>query len=325
MTPEEKIESIRTDPVHGAAFLAREAVRALISSVEQCPAESRERLRDDFLAIARKLLAVRPSMPAIGHLVVRATESARDHYLNEFDPPELKGKILVGLQQLLAHCRQAHEDAVQHAVDYLKDHSVVLTLSLSSNVQDTLLRVAKKLKMVYVAETRPLFEGRHLAEILAKAGIPVTLLTDAAMGRALDKASLCLTGADGVLQDGSLINKTGSYLLALAARERKTPFYAICETHKYHVGAVPFELETKDPGDICPPIPGVRIPNQPFEIVPPRLIQGYITEFGILSPHLAVQQILGWQRQLMGKKLFGDWKNATGSIIPSSNPGPGVR
>lgn len=311
MTLEEKIESIRNDQVHGAAFLAREAVRALIACVEQCPAESREQLRDDFLVSARVLLAVRPSMPAIGHLVVRATELARDQYLSEFDPPELKGKILVALQQLLARCRQAHQEAVQHAADFLKDRSVILTLSFSSNVQDTLLHAAKKIKMVYVAETRPLFEGRQLAEILAKAGIPVTLLTDAAMGRALDKASLCLTGADGVLQDGSLINKTGSYFLAMAARERKTPFYSICETHKYHVGAVPFQLEAKDPGDVCAPIPGVRIPNQPFEVVPPRLIQGYITEFGVLSPHLAVQQILSWQRQLTGKKLFGDWKTAT--------------
>jgi translation initiation factor 2B subunit (eIF-2B alpha/beta/delta family) len=299
MTLEEKIESIRNDQVHGAAFLAREAIRTLIACVEQCPAQGREQLRDDFLASARVLLAVRPSMPAIGHLVVRATELARDQYLNEFDPPELKGNILVALQQLLARCRQAHQEAVQHAADFLKDRSVILTLSFSSNVQDALLRAAKKIKMVYVAETRPLFEGRQLAEILAKAGIPVTLLTDAAMGRALDKASLCL------------INKTGSYFLALAARERKTPFYPICETHKYHVGAVPFELEAKDPGDVCAPIPGVQIPNQPFEVVPPRLIQGYITEFGVISPHLAVQQILTWQRQLTGKKLFGDWKTAT--------------
>jgi len=72
----------------------------------------------------------------------------------------------------------------------------------------------------------------------------------------------------------------------------------------------PFPLDP-DPGDVCAPIPGVRIPNQPFEVVPPRLIQGYITEFGVLSPHLAVQQILSWQRQLTGKKLFGDWKTAT--------------
>ena len=159
-----------------------------------------------------------------------------------------------------------------------------------------------------MGEARPLCEGQRLARYLAEHGVATTLVTDAAMGWALGQVDLCLVGADGVLQDGSLINKTGSRLLALAAARQKVPFYSICETFKYHVGAVPYEAEEKAAEQICEAIPGVTISNLYFETVPSELLQGYITELGVVTPHLAAEQIHRWQHQLSEKRLFGKWK-----------------
>ena len=304
---EERIEGIRKDQIHGAAFLAREALRALQHAIVECPAEDRQQVQDRFLETARRLLALRPSMPAVGHVVVRATEMARDRYLAGLEAATLRDQIGQGIEQLIVASRKAHEDAVRFAVNFLKEGTTVVTLSLSSNVQDTLIRAAPKVRRVFVGETRPMNEGQELARLLAEARVPVTLMTDAALGQALEKADLCLVGADGVLQDGSLVNKTGTYLLALAAQVCQVPVYSICETLKYHVGAIPFEAEHKAPGEVCEPIPGVEIANCYFEIVPPKLIKGYITELGVLNPHIAVQQLLSWQKRLSGKRLFGEW------------------
>ena len=236
-----------------------------------------------------------------------STEILKNLYLEGNPFPLLKDQVIERLDDLITRCRKAHQDAVHCAAGRLENGATILTLSLSSNVQDTLLEAASKIKHVIVAESRPQREGHEMASQLAKAKIPVTLITDAAMGKALNQVDLCLVGADGVLQDGSLINKTGSYLLALAAAQRKIPFYAICETYKYHVGAVPFELEVRPPEEVATGLEGVAIWNEPFEVVPPEFIKGYLTELGIVTPHLAVQQILGWQRSLMGKRLFGKW------------------
>jgi len=308
MTLEQRLQNIRDDQEHGAAFLAREALRTRRAGVESGPAESREQLREHFLAAALRLTGVRPSMPAICHLVVRATEMLRDHYKSDLPVQRLQARLIEGLEGLIDASRKAHEETVQYAADLLlKDAANVLTFSWSSNVQDTLVRAAARLQHVYVAEARPLCEGRELARVLGEAGISTTLITDAAMGWALERVGLCLVGADGVLQDGSLINKTGSYLLALAAKGSKIPFYSICETFKYHVGAVPYEAERKAPEEVSEPLPGVEVSNVYFESVPPDLIQGYITELGVVTPHLAVEQIHRWQRQLSEKKLFGKW------------------
>jgi translation initiation factor eIF-2B subunit delta len=135
-----------------------------------------------------------------------------------------------------------------------------------------------------------------------------TLISDGAMGIVLQEVDACVVGADGVLQDGSLINKTGSYLLALAASQRAVPFYSICETFKYHVGAVPYQPESKSPDELSEPIEGVEILNNYFEPVPARLVTSYITELGVLRPHLVSEQIGRWQHTLAKKNLFGDWK-----------------
>lgn len=305
----ERYQRIQQDQEHGAAFLARESLRALAASIEPGNLANREEFRQRFIEIARQLITVRPGMPAIGHLVVRATEKAREAYLEGLPPDVLCDRVIQDIQELSEASRKAHQDAIHHAADFLEADSGVLTLSWSSNVQDALLMAGNKLRRVFVAESRPMNEGLLLARQLGQAGIPTTLLPDAAMGWALDKVSLILLGADGVLQDGSLANKMGSSLLALAARERGIPVYSICETFKYHVGAVPFEGENKPTEQISPPIPGVDIFNLYFEIIPARLIRGYITELGIVSTSLAAEQIRRWQHHYANMNLFGKWQD----------------
>ncbi len=306
-TVEKSLENIRNDEVHGAAFLAREAIRTLIQGIEACSEDNREVLKETFISIALELLQVRPSMPAIGHLVALATEKAQEDYKTIPDTARLRQKWLDDLKEAIENCRRAHEGTVEKASEFLKPNTRVLTLSLSSNVQDTLIRSRDKIKRVLAAESRPSLEGRQLALILSKEGLDVTLITDAAMGQALEEVDLCLVGADGVLQDGSLVNKTGTRLLALAARQAKAPFYSICETFKYHVGAVPFELESRPESAVAEPIQGVEISNQVFEVAPAHLVDGYITELGVIPPHLAREQIRNWQVHLSGKRIFGDW------------------
>ena len=297
---EERLELIRDDQVKGAAFLAQEALLALIDCVRETEGDA-SRIKEALIEASLRLMRIRPGMPAIGHLVIRAAVASAQAFEKDLSPQALRENIEAEIQQQIKGCREVHEQVVTNASEILRRFRKVLTLSLSSNVLDSLIRLEGTLQRVYVAESRPVYEGRTTAEKLAEAGIPVTLVTDAAMGWALDRVNLCLTGADGVLQDGSLINKTGTHLLALAAATSKIPVYSICETYKYHVGAVPFEPESKPPDEVCPPMPGVEISNLYFEIIPARYIAGYITELGLIPPHLAAEQIRRWQHDFSEK------------------------
>ena len=71
------------------------------------------------------------------------------------------------------------------------------------------------------------------ATFWADPGVPVTLVSDALGPSLMEEASCALVGADAVLRDAAVVNKIGTYALALAASDRKKPFYVACETLKF--------------------------------------------------------------------------------------------
>jgi methylthioribose-1-phosphate isomerase len=76
-------------------------------------------------------------------------------------------------------------------------------------VTTVLLHAAKEKKYftVYVTEGRPDCAGYQAAEELIKAGIPVNLVLDSAVGYIMEKVDFVLMGAEGVVENGGIINK----------------------------------------------------------------------------------------------------------------------
>jgi len=66
---------------------------------------------------------------------------------------------------------------------------------------------------------------------LRAAGIPTTIILDAAVGYVIDKVDMVLVGAEGVVENGGLINQIGSYQMAIVAKAANKPFYAVAERY----------------------------------------------------------------------------------------------
>lgn len=63
-----------------------------------------------------------------------------------------------------------------------------------------------------------------------------------------------------ILADGSVVNKVGTRLLALAARDAGAPFYVVCETAKFDVISYlgePPVLEEKESSEVAGGVEGV--------------------------------------------------------------------
>ncbi|NUM62766.1 MAG: hypothetical protein HUU44_11600 [Ignavibacteriaceae bacterium] len=105
----------------------------------------------------------------------------------------------------------------------IKNMDTVMTLSRSGTV----------LIKVIVCESRPKYEGRLMAESLAKAGIQVELITDAMMSLLYDRVDAAIIGADSILKNGNIVNKAGSKSLALLCKEYKKPFYVVTARSKF--------------------------------------------------------------------------------------------
>jgi translation initiation factor eIF-2B subunit alpha len=67
------------------------------------------------------------------------------------------------------------------------------------------------------------------AEALAAAGIPCSVILDAAVAYVMDKVDFVLVGSEAVVESGGLINAVGSNQIAIIAKAANKPFYALAE------------------------------------------------------------------------------------------------
>jgi translation initiation factor 2B subunit (eIF-2B alpha/beta/delta family) len=134
---------------------------------------------------------------------------------------------------------------------------------------------------VLVGESRPRTEGRALAAALAAAGLPVTLVVDAALPGSLDARSTVLLGADR-LTEADVVCKVGAYALALAAARARRPTIVVADTSKVLPAALaPIDLDEHDAAEVGAVLTGVRVRNVSLERVPLRLVSRIMTEAGI--------------------------------------------
>jgi methylthioribose-1-phosphate isomerase len=159
---------------------------------------------------------------------------------------------------------------------------------------------------VWVDETRPRSQGWLTAWELAARNVPHTAIADTASGHLFQtgEVDLVLVGTDRVTRRGDVCNKIGTYLVALAAREARVPFYvgapsssidwSTSDGSQIPIEERPAEEVTHVRGRRMAP-PGTGARNPAFDVTPARLVSGLITERGICAAS---------EHGLLG--LFGD-------------------
>jgi translation initiation factor 2B subunit (eIF-2B alpha/beta/delta family) len=194
--------------------------------------------------------------------------------------------------RFVENAARAASAAATHAANLIDEGARVLTHSRSSTVLEAFAqaRRAGKNFSIVATESRPMFEGRTLAEALVKQDVPVTLIIDAAAAVAIEEVDLVLVGADAITPV-SVINKAGTRMIALAAREKGIRVFSVCDTSKF-IREDCLAPEHEHPtAELWPDAPAeVIITNKYFESTPLTWFTGIVTEHGILSSNEAAQR-----------------------------------
>lgn len=241
---------------------------------------------------ASELAHARPSMAAIATTVARICAAGRapDAAAKALDAGEALRRVRTEAVQMASAWSGSTEAITGHAQAVLR--GTVLTHSQSGTVEQALARLAGAgvVQAVVVTTSQPGGEGTALALALARRGIEVTLVADAAMGLAVADVDAVVLGADSVRADGSVVNKVGSLPLALCARQANVPVYVLCESLKVAPEGWPLTLEEMDPAELLPAEQAhLHARNVYFDRTPAELISTVITEVGPLSRERIVQ------------------------------------
>jgi translation initiation factor 2B subunit (eIF-2B alpha/beta/delta family) len=286
------VGEVERDREHGASWLARRAAEILASAAQ--PSQSAggrsalERLQAIQIA-ARTLARIRPSMAAIANTAAMVTAAAFT-LPQDADETECEARLAEIHRQAVAVAASwssAAKAILEHARPLLG--STLYTHSRSGTVEYAIMKLAEErgpnTVTVIASQSHPGDEGIGLATTLAQAGIHVLLVADGACGLFVGNADAVIIGADSVTASADVVNKVGTYPLALAARESQVPVYVCCEALKIAAGDTRPTFEEMDARELMPePTPGVTVRNVYFDLTPHELITRIITEQGVLMP-----------------------------------------
>jgi len=151
----------------------------------------------------------------------------------------------------------------------------------------------KNIKVI-ATETRPIQQGSRLTAFeLKHDGIDVSLIPDTAVGysMAIGLVNKIVVGADRILRAGHVYNKIGTYQVATMAKQHNIPFYVAAPLSTFDMKSNPEDViieqrkgsEVTGIGDKKTAPDGIDVINPAFDMTPPELITGIITEKGVAT------------------------------------------
>ena len=280
-TFERALARIKEDHERGASELARECMAIMAESARKTVVADEAGLIELLRQRADKLALVRPSMATIQNLLHRWCELVSHEKHNGLAAMRLEAARYAD-ERIEYSLRAVAETALQLAT-HVGPNCTLMTHSLSSTVLSVFRGLKEQGVKAIITESRPLCEGRLLATRLSEWGVPTTFITEAQIGLFVSKADAVIVGADSLLPDGSMINKAGTSLLALAAYDQSIPFYVCCESFKRRTEEMGEPaLEVMDPSELdTPSLPHVEVQNIYFDITPARLVSAWFDEKGM--------------------------------------------
>jgi translation initiation factor 2B subunit (eIF-2B alpha/beta/delta family)/ADP-ribose pyrophosphatase YjhB (NUDIX family) len=269
-------ETVAADGEHGSAYISIRALEVVRDEAALAAAQGGG--VEAVWAVAEALLEARPSMAALGNRVNRAVSGSET-------PEDAENAAIEGIERALG----ADGRAAECAAETIEGH--VLTLSRSGTVlvalrggTDARAAAATGVEAVTVAESRPAREGVDAAETLATAGLDVRVCTDAAVAGVLagGEVDCVLVGADTVLPDGRVVNKTGTRGTAIAAGREDVPVYVATASDKISPGPT-IRVESGPPDAVYDGDAGIEAINPTFDVTPAEYVDAVFTERGVLS------------------------------------------
>jgi methylthioribose-1-phosphate isomerase len=297
----EVADGIRRLVVRGAPAIGVSAAFGLALAAQRSKAKTLPELMRDLDSAFKVLHATRPTAVNLFWALQRVMEKGmRAKTLEEAKRAVLNEALKMAQEDIETNMKMG-----AHGLKLFQDGDIVLTHcnagSLATVAYGTALGVIRaaresgKRLSVIATETRPVMQGSRLTAFeLLHDGIDVSLITDTAVGHmmAMGTVNHVIVGADRVLRTGHVFNKIGTYQVAVLANKHNVPFYVAAPLSTFDFESAPQDVIIEDRSvdevvkvgkrRIAPK--GVRVFNPAFDMTPPELITGIVTEKGVLKP-----------------------------------------
>ena len=292
--------AIKTLVVRGAPAIGVSGAFGLALAALQSNASTKEKMINDLNSAKNVLFETRPTAVNLAWGLEKIMEVARSCK----DPEEIKKIVVETAKQMADQDVKINMTMGKHGSKLFDDNDTVLTHcnagALATVGYGTALGVIRASKesgkniKVIATETRPVQQGSRLTAFeLKHDGIDVSLIPDTAVGYTLanNLVNKIIVGADRILKTGHVFNKIGTYQVALLAKQHNVPFYVAAPLSTFDLNSNPEDIvieqrkssEVTGIGEKKTAPDDINVINPAFDMTPPELISGIITENGVIT------------------------------------------
>ena len=291
-------DAIRTLVVRGAPAIGVSGAFGLALAALQSDAKEKVQLIQDLETAKKILFETRPTAINLSWGLENIMSVAKDGETVD----QIRTSIVETAKRMAEDDIQINMSIGKNGSELFSDNDTVMTHcnagALATVGYGTALGVIRATKesgkniKVIATETRPVQQGSRLTAFeLKHDGIDVSLIPDTAVGYTManNLVNGVVVGADRILRTGHVFNKIGTYQVATMAKKHSIPFYVAAPLSTFDLESRPEDViieqrkasEVTGIGDKKTAPDGINVINPAFDMTPPELISGIITENGI--------------------------------------------
>ena len=290
--------AIRTLVVRGAPAIGVSGAFGLALAALQSNAKEKDQLIQDLKTAKKILFETRPTAVNLSwglDKIMKITEQCKTI-------SEIRDNVIAKAKEMAQDDVNINKKMGKNGAELFHNNDTIMTHcnagALATVGYGTALGViratnesGKNIKVI-ATETRPIQQGSRLTAFeLKHDGIDVSLIPDTAVGYTMANGLVngVVVGADRILRTGHVFNKIGTYQVATMAKQHNIPFYVAAPLSTFDLKSNPENVvieqrkasEVTGIGDTKTAPDGIDVINPAFDMTPPELISGIITENGI--------------------------------------------
>ncbi len=291
-------DAIRTLVVRGAPAIGVSGAFGLALAALQSKSTEKNELISDLENAKKILFEPRPTAVNLAWGLEKIMEVAKASSTID----EIRKNVVEYAKKMAEEDIQINMAMGKNGSELFNDNDTIMTHcnagALATVGYGTALGVIRATKdsgkniKVIATETRPVQQGSRLTAFeLKHDGIDVSLIPDTAVGYTMANSLVnkIVVGADRILRTGHVYNKIGTYQVATMAKQHNVPFYVAAPLSTFDMKSNPEDVvieqrkgsEVTGVGDKKTAPDDINVINPAFDMTPPELIAGIITEKGV--------------------------------------------
>ena len=293
--------AIKTLVIRGAPAIGVAGAFGLALAALQSKATTKEDMIKDLEQAKKILFETRPTAVNLAWGLNKMMDIAKDcQNINK-----IKESIVEAATSLAEDDVKINKAMGKNGAKLFDNNDTIMTHcnagALATVAYGTALGVVRAIKesgkniKVIATETRPVMQGSRLTAFeLKHEGIDVSLIPDTAVGYTMANGLInkIVVGADRIVSTGHVFNKIGTYQIAIIAKQHNIPFYVAAPLSTFDLNSNAEDViieqrkanEVTGIGDKKTAPDDIDVINPAFDMTPPELISGIITENGVAKP-----------------------------------------